>query len=279
MDRIIDLNQYKLIISDIDGTILKSHQPLEPFTKQVIFEIRERGILFTLASGRSLPGARFIAEELAIDLPMVLSNGCIVESLDGNILHRELMPVSVTKNVIEISEERGCDLVLFVDDRLVFKKMTENIEPVFGHIPEATIEVGSWESFFDQLSTVNKCMVLDRSANSEVNLLALENVYAKEFTGEAEYYRTGIHHLEVMPKGVTKALGLCKIAESLGIRLEEIMAFGDYDNDAAMLAAAGLGVAVSNATENVKRNADIIIGSCQEDAPAHFLKDLLDKMK
>jgi Cof subfamily protein (haloacid dehalogenase superfamily) len=276
MERNINLNQFKLVISDIDGTLMSSRQPLHPFTKQVLKEIREHGLLFTLASGRNLPSAKAIAEELAIDLPMVLANGCIVQALDGNVLHRALMPVEITKRVIYITDEHGNDLVLFVDDRLYFKKMTGNIEPIFGHIPEAYCEVGDWANFADRFPTINKCMILERKLPEK--LVALEQIFKDELTGKAEFYKTSLHHLEIMPSGVSKASGLKKLVEHLGIQMEEVMAFGDYDNDADMLSAAGLGIAVENATENVKNNADMIIGLCADNAPAQFLKELLGKM-
>jgi 5-amino-6-(5-phospho-D-ribitylamino)uracil phosphatase len=87
--------------------------------------------------------------------------------------------------------------------------------------------------------------------------------------------RTNIHHLEVMPKGVTKATGLEHLVSEMGIGMDEIIAFGDYENDAAMLKEVGLGVAVQNACDLAKQNANIIVGSCAENGPALFLNDLI----
>jgi Cof subfamily protein (haloacid dehalogenase superfamily) len=265
-------DQYKLIISDIDGTIKCSGQGVSPYTRKIIDKIRERGLFFTLASGRSLPGAMEIAEELKIDIPLVLSNGCILQKITGEILHRALMPLAITKKIFEITDQKNYDLVLFVDDQLYFKKMTDNIEPVFGRIPDACHQVGDWKNLPIKLETINKCMVLERS--SPEKLVALEKVFEDEFSGRADYYRTGIYHLEVMPLGTSKAVGLQKLVDLLGIQMEQVIAFGDYDNDAALLAAAGLGIAVANATDNVKNNADLVIGPCSDDAPAKLLSEL-----
>ena len=265
-------DQYKLIISDIDGTIKCSGQGVSPYTRKIIDKIRERGLFFTLASGRSLPGAMEIAQELKIDIPLVLSNGCILQKITGEILHRALMPLAITKKIFEITDQKNYDLVLFVDDQLYFKKMTDNIEPVFGRIPDACHQVGDWKNLPIKLETINKCMVLERS--SPEKLVALEKVFEDEFSGSADYYRTGIYHLEVMPLGTSKAVGLQKLVDLLGIQMEQVIAFGDYDNDAALLAAAGLGIAVANATDNVKNNADLVIGPCSDDAPAKLLSEL-----
>jgi len=268
-------DQFKLVISDIDGTLKCSNQSISDFTKNVMDEIRGKGLLFTLASGRNLSGAKDIAEGLNVDLPLVLSNGCILQKVSGEILHRALMPVSITKRVIEITDEFDHDLVLFVDDQLFYKKMTSNIEPIFGQIPDACHEINEWKNIHNQLGMVNKCMILERSFHEK--LAALEYIFEKEFSNKADFYRTNINHLEVMPRGISKAVGLQKLIELLGIQIEEVIAFGDYDNDAELLAAAGLGIAVENATENVKSNADLVIGPCSEDAPAKFLMEMFLK--
>ena len=64
----------------------------------------------------------------------------------------------------------------------------------------------------------------------------------------------------------------------MGIALSSVMAFGDYDNDIQMLAGVGLGVAVENASARAKEAADVVIGSAEEEGPARFLSDLLDRL-
>jgi len=80
-----------------------------------------------------------------------------------------------------------------------------------------------------------------------------------------------------MPKGVTKATGLKQLVDEMGVCMDEIIAFGDFDNDAAMLAEVGLGVAVENACDLAKQSADLIIGSCAENGPAEFLNHLISQ--
>jgi Cof subfamily protein (haloacid dehalogenase superfamily) len=269
----LDINKYKLVISDLDGTILESGQPIHPFTKDVFAKLPGLGIQFTLASGRSLASLRPYAEELNIDMPLVLANGCIVQSLDGVIHYRTTMPVEVTRRVIEITEKENSDLVVFSDDRLFYKQMTDNIFRIFGKLSNSIYEVGSWEAIESQLDQVNKFMIIDWQ--SQENLKKLENIFDSELSAQADYLRTNINHLEVMPKGVTKATGLKQLVDSMSIRMDEIIAFGDFDNDAAMLAEVGLGVAVENACDLAKQNADLVIGSCAENGPAVFLNQLI----
>ena len=269
----IDLNHYRLIVTDIDGTIKCSGAPISDFTREALKSLKDKGMDFTLASGRNLAGARSVAEELGVKLPLILANGCVVQGLGCEALFRAILPEAITRQVIAITEEFDFDLVLFVADQLYFKNMTPNIEPIFGHLPEACQRIGTWENAFDRYSEVHKCMVLERSDHAK--LAMLETLYAERFSGLADFYRTSVNHLEVMPLGVTKATGLEKLTEHLGIRMDQVIAFGDFDNDAAMIAAAGLGIAVANASEAVKANAEMVIGACSEDGPARFLSDLL----
>ena len=268
-----NINQFKLIVSDLDGTIKDTNQPIHPYTIEVLKKLPELGIHFTLASGRSLASLRPYAEELNIKIPLVLANGCIIQSLDGKIHFREFMPVEVTRKILQITDQENCDLVVFSDDRLFYKKMTDNIDRIFGKLNNSIYEVGAWESIENLLPEVNKFMIIDWE--SQDNLAKLESIFDRELNGQAEYLRTNINHLEVMPKGVNKATGLKHLAKEMHIGMEEILAFGDFENDVAMLSEVGLGVAVENACDLAKANADLIIGSCAENGPAVFLDQLI----
>ena len=270
-----NINQFKLVVSDLDGTIKDTDQPIHPFTIDVLTKLPELGIHFTLASGRSLASLRPYAEELKIKIPMVLANGCIIQSLDGTIHFREPMPVEVTRKIFKITDQENSDLVVFSDDRLYFKNMTDNIDRIFGKLKNSVNVVGSWDAIEHLLPEINKFMIIDWQ--SQEHLAKLESIFDRELDGQAEYLRTNINHLEVMPKGVNKATGLKRLAEVMHISMDEILAFGDFENDVAMLAEVGLGVAVENACDLAKQNANLIVGSCADNGPAKFLNELINQ--
>lgn len=273
----INLKDFKLVVSDLDGTIKDSDQPIHPETIETFSKLNDLGIFFTLASGRSLASLRPYAEELNIRIPLVLANGCIIQSMDGEIHHREFMPPEVTQKLFEITDRENSDMVVFVDDHLYFKKMTVNIDRIFGRIRDDITEVKTWDQIGDLIESVNKFMILDWENLDRLD--RLEEIFSQELDGKAEYLRTNIHHLEIMPKGISKATGLEFLSKELGITMGEILAFGDYDNDTEMLKAVGFGAAVANATERTKANADLIIGSCADNGPAEFLNDLMQKIE
>ena len=271
----IDLHDYKLIIFDIDGTLVGKDHVLDPFTKEVLFCLREEGFPFTLATGKIFPATKAEADELEIEIPLILANGGILQTRQGRVLSKTTIPLDATKQVIEICEERQKDLVIYIDNGIYIKEMNDNIYPIYSNVESGLFEVGEWDSVMDKLADANKCLVVDRFVRE--NLIEIGKIFEKALKGRVDILHTSTSLVEVMPRGVTKVTGIRKLTESMGIEMEAIMAFGDYDNDAEMLAAAGLGVAVDNASPSAKAAADLVIGSVEERGVAKFLNKLLGR--
>jgi len=271
----INLRDYKLIVFDIDGTLVGKDHALDSFTKEVLFRLREEGFPFTLATGKNLPSTKPLADELEIELPLILTNGGMLQTRHEEMLSKITLPLSVTRQVIEICEVRGKDLVIYIDNGIYIKAMNENIFPVYSNVISGLFEIGGWDAITGKLMDANKCLVVDSFVRE--NLIEMGKVFEKALKGRVDILHTSTSLVEVMPKGVTKVTGIRKLAVSMGILMDEIMAFGDFNNDAEMLAAVGLGIAVKNASPRAKEAADLVIGSVEEHGPAEFLKELLDR--
>ena len=271
----INLHDYKLIVFDIDGTLVGKDHVLDPFTKEVLFQLREEGFPYTLATGKNLPSTKPLADELEIELPLILTNGGILQTRHEEMLSKTTLPLSVTRQVIEICEVRGKDLVIYIDNGIYIKAMNDNIFPVYSNVESGLFEIGEWDAIKGELADANKCLVVDSFVRE--NLIEMGKVFEKALKGRVDILHTSTSLVEVMPKGVTKVTGIRKLAASMGIPMDEIMAFGDFNNDAEMLAAVGLGIAVKNASPRAKEAADLVIGSVEEHGPAEFLKELLDR--
>lgn len=112
MSRQIKLSDYKLIVFDIDGTIQDSNHNLHPYTTDVLLRLHDADIPFTLATGKNLPAVKPLAETLGIRLPLILSNGCMLQIVDGKEIEKYVLPVEITRRVIGICEEGGWDLAV-----------------------------------------------------------------------------------------------------------------------------------------------------------------------
>ncbi len=271
----INLRDYKLVVFDIDDTLVGKEHVLNSFTKEVLFRLREEGVSFTLATGRNLPSAKPLADELEIELPLILANGGILQTRHEEMFSKATLPLGATQQVIEICEARGADLVVYIDNGIYLKVMNENIYPIYSNVVSGLFEVGEWDAITGKLVNANKCLVVDSYVQE--NLIEIGEIFEEALKGCVDILHTSTSLVEVMPKGVTKVTGIRKLADSMGIPLGEIMAFGDFNNDVEMLAEVGLGLAVENASSRAKTAADLVIGSVEEHGPAKFLQELLDR--
>jgi Cof subfamily protein (haloacid dehalogenase superfamily) len=272
----IDLRDYQLIAFDIDGTLMDMDHVIHPLTRNTLFRLRDAGFPFTLATGKSLAGTISQADALEVDLPLVLINGGMLQTRRGEVLHAVTLPEAIVSQVVDLCERHQRDLVMYIDDGIYFKEMNENIYPVYGHLTAGLRPIGAWHTITDRFSRVNKCLVVD--STDRQNLIEMGRLFEAAFQNTVDILHTSTYLVEVMPRGVTKVTGLTKLTDSMGIPLSRVMAFGDFDNDAEMLSAVGLGVAVSNASPRAKEAAHLIIGAVNEQGPAHFLIKLLDRL-
>ena len=269
----INLHDYKLIVFDIDGTLVGPSHILDPYTRDVLLSLRDHGIYYTLATGKNLPATQQIADDLELELPLVLSNGSMIETRHGEILAKSVLPLDIIKRVVNICEEGNRNLVIYIDNDIIMKEMNEDIFPIYNQVTYGIVEIGQWNTIENRLSEVNKCLIIEQHIPQ--NLISLEKRFKQELGAQSDTIFTSTKLLEVLPKGITKVTGIQSLADSLGVEMNEVMAFGDYDNDIEMLTAAGLGVAVENGSAAAKASADLVIEPCDQNGPAKFLEKLM----
>lgn len=269
----IEINRFKLIVFDVDGTILQLHHELDPFTQSVLLDLKDRGFAITLATGKNMKSTRLVAEKLQIELPLVLSNGCVLQSLDGTIHQKHYLSVDFLQQLIDECERMDLDLAIHINEDIFVKEVTDNLSILFEYGSPTLKAVGEWKTINRLFPKAYKCLVVDR--NNREPLFELENRIRSKAGDSVAYCHTLTEMLEFMPEGVSKLTGIRVITEKMGISLQSVLAFGDGNNDTEMLAAVGFGAAVENATISVKNSADWVVPSCANNGPAQFLQYLM----
>lgn len=264
----------KAIFSDIDGTLLNSRHNITPETKDTILKVKEKDIPFVLVSARMPSGMLFFQEELEINTPVICYSGALVLSesdSEGNreILHSIELNKSSAERIRRIVHEEFPDISisLYSHDRWV---VSDHTDPWVVQEQEITkVEPLKRDlSSYVEKNDVHK--ILCMGDPQEVNRLA--EALKKEVKG-VNMYKSKDTYLEIMDELVSKAYAIRELEDVFHVSNKELMAIGDNYNDMDMILYAGLGVAMGNAPEEVKRIADTVTFTNDEDG----LKDSIER--
>lgn len=263
------MSKFKMICLDIDGTLLNSKHQITTETKKAIkTAVEEKGIPVILVSARMPKGIIFLQKELEIEAPIICYSGALALDKNGEILFQKHMSVSDIKEVYEVAKKLGVHVSLYKDDEWCIEKMDKwaRQEHEITNIIPNVINFGFlfkiWEM---EDSGPNK--VLCMADPDKINLLKEHlkidslNIYPSKPT-----------YLEIMPKGASKTSAIEILRKKFNIKQSEILAAGDNYNDIDMIEYAGLGVAMGNAPEEVKRCSDFVTLSNDEDGVAEVIK-------
>ena len=246
--------QYKAVFSDIDGTLLNSNHQIPTETKNKIQEMNERGIPYVLVSARMPKGMTNIRAELGAKSPMICYSGALVVDEEDNPIYSVAISKENAKNLCKRIQELNAKISINIytnDEWLVEDKeeyWAAQESDITGVIPEeVSFEDG------EVYQEVHKILCM---GNKE-EIAQLEQQLIKEFP-EIRIYRSKDTYLEIMSMKASKSDAIHMLKNHFHVEREEIIAFGDNFNDIDMLQYAGLGVAMGNASDEVKQAADIV---------------------
>lgn len=279
----------KLLAFDLDGTLLRPDKSVDPRVKEAIARAQQEGIAIALASGRDKNGCAFVYEDLGLDQGnnyLVLVNGQI--QYDFAAKEYDLDDVLLPEDGLKIQDVCrkygvegifccGYDFYSYLSQENRRQKEEEKKksgEPMDYGLKSASdkrnfIELDVQPYTFEQ--DINKVCLVHTPAFFQDNLENLRNDLP-----DYDLMLVGPGWLEIMPKGIGKASGLRKIAQKNGYTMNEVMAFGDAENDLHMLEEAGIGVAMGNGMDTVKKTANIVTDTNVNGGIAKAINALLD---
>ena len=261
----------RLIVSDIDGTILPKGQALSPATVRSIAACRARGVEFVVASGRWYPAARKIAvEQLGIDDGvMIICNGGAVVRSDGSFLRQWRLSAEQAHRIYDLLRAEKVMMTAYVPDA-IYRVRGEYLT-VF-RLPETSYFAGDrayrvvdddWQGF--EKRGLDCPYKIEAYADDTALLARLrQEVEAMGFQANSAFP----FNLEIMAPGAGKGTAVRWLTEHMQLTGDQVMGFGDYTNDLPMLENVGWPVAVGNAIDEVKAACRIIAPACEDDGVA-----------
>jgi len=279
------MSKIKMIALDLDGTLLNSKREVPEENRRILVEADRKGIVVALSSGRMTYSMEPIAEFLGIDCAIIAYNGAMIRTKKNEsrkiIFHKPLQ-CKYCDMLIDYSLKNHFLLNFYFEDRLFAQEdgILKRYSDLYAN------QTGALYNFVKDINVLKgkeatKLILLsDPSSGSDYDQRSRDGQYdffKKVIGKKVNVTKTNPEYLEFMNREVDKGVGIKNLAEYYSIRTSEIIAFGDGDNDAPMLAMAGIGVAMKNAGQESKKAAKIISGWTNEEfGVAKVLKKYLE---
>lgn len=264
--------KYKLVVLDVDGTLLTNEKTVTPRTRSTLIKVQQMGVKLVLASGRPTYGVVGLAKELELDK----NGGYILSYNGGQIINAQTNELLFEKRIdpefmpyLERKARKNGFAIFTYRQNTILTNDASNPRVV----QEARLngmELRETDRFAEEID-FHPCKVM-LASDDEKALVGLEEHWKKRLAGTLDVFRSETYFLEVVPQFIDKANTLSVLLEKLNIPSAHIVAMGDGVCDVTMIQLAGLGIAMGNAQDSVKACADVITLSNEEDGVAIALE-------
>lgn len=274
----------KLLLCDVDGTLVDDNSVLNPETAAAFAEAYDNGIVATIATGRGYPMAQHLAHLLSIKGPVITCNGAqIIDSRTGKPMYVETMPEDDLIEALELCKSLeisycaiGYDAYIFLPGDGPRIKMYRRLQDLALADGVTLREPEFFGDSFESLKgrCISKILVDDDTGvGCEKIRLAIQD------HPSFDSYYSSPRLYEIMPKGTDKGTGAAKTAELMGLLPENMAVMGDYLNDLPMFEKAGLPIAMANGHEQAKAAAKYICESNNDLGVAKTIRRLIEENK
>lgn len=261
----------KLLLSDLDGTLLDKGGIVSEANKEAIREFIHNGGLFGVATGRSHQNFRKFVHGIEINAPCILYNGCaLYDSGKDSFLDAVYLPVNRLKGWVEDCLRLHPEIMMHIytpdSCQIVSSEEMGNPGIFYDHQPAEY-------SDYDEVLKKPWLKVLAYGSHDELKDIE-DKLFEMGIQDEIHHVYSSDVYLEILPKSATKGFMLERLRGILDREIR-IYAVGDYMNDLEMIAAADIGIAMGNADQRLKDIADIVTVSNDESAIAEIIRNII----
>lgn len=267
-------SKYKVLALDIDGTLARNDRTISDNTRQTLLQAQQQGTRIVIASGRPAFGIRPLADELQLaqygGFVLAYNGAEIYDWQSGEALYQKPLSKDIIPVIYDKCSTAGLDVMTYCGSEII----TESASNQYIQLSSKRngMKIRSVSSFLEGIDyPIFKCMIVGEPSQ----LAQFEPLLNSYLSGKAIAYRSESFYLEVVPLGIDKASCLEVILSHLSLTADSLIACGDGYNDISMIRFAGLGVAMENANEQVKKSADYITLSNEADGVAAVVRKFI----
>jgi Cof subfamily protein (haloacid dehalogenase superfamily) len=261
----------KLVIADVDGTLVTKDKTLTPATCAAVDRLRAAGIAFTITSGRPPRGMAKLIEPLRLTAPVAAFNGGVYVKADlTTVLAQHAIPTAVARAAVDDLQRSGLDVWLY---DCVHWYVTRPGGP---RVAREMSNVGFSPTVIRDVHDVLDGAIKIVGVSEDEDLLARgEAALAERLGAQATAARSSFAYIDVTHPDANKGMVIREAAGLLHVPLEDVAAIGDMPNDMPMLEAAGMGIAMGNASDEVRHVARHVTRTNEEDGFAHAVDSFI----
>ena len=281
---------YKLITVDLDGTLLNKYGEVSEYTKNIIKKVTDQGILVVLASGRISESVLTIAKEIGANKYYISGNGSVLYDMQKKeIIYEKYLSKEKVLELIELCEKNSIYYNIYTESSVIAKSLNYNVafynyENTKKSSDKKT-EINIVDDVYNYIKTLNtnkflKMTICDEnkivfSSILHIDVLEVSHMSKKKIKMGTKEVSVGYYYTEVSSKNVDKWYAIEEIMKKENIAKEEVISFGDNNNDILMIKNAGLGIAMGHSNEQVKKVAKFVTQTNDEDGVAKALENII----
>lgn len=241
----------KLIVSDLDGTLLHSHTTIRDEDREALHEARRQGLAVAFASGRMLPEIRDIMERMELNAHAISQNGAYVHTAEGQLIRHHVFDRELILSLAEAAADTPFVTVLAGPDRYIVKHLDEKAARLRQRLLAPLVEI---EDLNDQLGKELLCGKISYMGDI-AGLRRLREQLLEAYGDAIDAYISDSDCLDVMPRASSKGTGLIALLDDLDVKPEEVLCIGDAFNDISMFAVTPHSFAMASSHAEVQAHA------------------------
>lgn len=263
-------DRIRLLLADVDGTLVDTEKKLTPRAIRAVMALHDAGIKFAITSGRPPRGMAMLIEPLSLEQPVAGFNGGAFAMPDLSVIERHALGADLARQVVEHLDQSGVDVWLYSGENWYVRQLAApHVDREQGTVRFPPIVA---EDYADLYGDAVKIVGVSDDAKQ---IAAAEAEIKRQFGKNATIALSQPYYLDVTNPEANKGAVVTWLHKRLAIAAEEVATIGDMPNDVTMFKRSGLAIAMGNASDAVKAEADFATASNAEDGFAKAVEDLI----
>ena len=285
---------YKLVVIDLDGTMLNSYGVVTNETKEVIKKVEKQGVEVVIASGRPIDSIKEIAKEIESKNYFIAGNGAIIYDIKNDeIIYEKTLSKEKVLEIIKICEDNSISYNIYTENEILATSLKynvlyyhkENLKKEESKKTKINLVKNMYEyiqnkedvkflkiTICDESKAVFNSIIRKIKEIKDIEVLEISHMSRKTIKQGTEEFEISYYYTEISAGDVDKWNAIEFLMEKLKIKREEIMTIGDNLNDRKMIENAGLGVAMGQSTPAILKLADEVTSSNDEEGIPQILQ-------